>query len=124
VRPEEEQEAAWKFIKWLVEPEQQAEWFVGSGYLPASHAAVDVPAARDVIAKYPQFQVPLDLYLNSPATPAALGALLGPFRQVREELSRAVEAMLSGAKDPDQALEDAAAESNRIIEEYNQRVKD
>jgi len=124
VRPEEEQEAAWKFIKWLVEPEQQAEWFVGSGYLPASHAAVDVPAARDVIAKYPQFQVPLDLYLNSPTTPAALGALLGPFRQVREELSRAVEAMLSGAKDPDQALEDAAAESNRIIEEYNQRVKD
>ena len=124
LRPEEEQEAAWKFIKWLVEPEQQAEWFVGSGYLPASHAAVDLPAARDVIAEYPQFQVPLDLYLNSPTTPAALGALLGPFRQVRESINQAVEAMLSGAKDPDQALEDAAAESNRIIEEYNQRVKD
>ena len=85
LRPEEEQEAAWKFIKWLVQPEQQAEWLVGSGYLPASHAAVDLPAVRDVIAKYPQFQVPLDLYLNSPTTPAALGALLGPFRQVREE---------------------------------------
>ncbi len=124
VRPQEEQEAAWKFIKWLVEPQQQAEWFVGSGYLPASHAAVDLPAARDVIAKYPQFQVPLDLYLNSPTTPAALGALLGPFRQVREDLSRAVEAMLSGAKDPDQALEDAAASANQAIEEYNQRVGD
>jgi sn-glycerol 3-phosphate transport system substrate-binding protein len=124
LRPEEEQEAAWKFIKWLVEPEQQAEWFAGTGYLPASRAAVDLPAAKDVIANYPQFQVPLDLYLNSPTTPAALGALLGPFWQVREELDRAVEAMLSGAKDPDQALEDAAAESNRIIEEYNQTVKD
>jgi len=124
LRPEEEQEAAWKFIKWLVEPEQQAEWLVGSGYLPASHAAVDLPAVRDVIARYPQFQVPLDLYLNSPTTPAALGGLLGPFRQVREELARAVEAMLSGAKDPDQTLKDAAAESNRIIEEYNQRLKD
>ena len=32
--------------------------------------------------------------------------------------------MLSGAKEPDQALEDAAAESNGIIEDYNQRVKD
>ncbi|MGQ9572783.1 MAG: extracellular solute-binding protein, partial [Dehalococcoidia bacterium] len=30
-RPEAEQEAAWKFIKWLMEPEQQAEWFAGSG---------------------------------------------------------------------------------------------
>jgi len=35
-----------------------------------------------------------------------------------------VEAMLSGAKDPDQALEDAAEESDRIIEEYNRRVED
>jgi len=124
LRPEEEQEAAWKFIKWLVEPEQQAEWFVGSGYMPANHAALDQPAAKDVIAKYPQFQVPLDLYLNSPTTPAALGGLLGPFRQAREELARAVEAMLSGSEDPIAALEDAAAESNRIIEEYNQRVED
>jgi sn-glycerol 3-phosphate transport system substrate-binding protein len=124
LRPEEEQEAAWKFVKWLMEPQQQAEWFAGSGYLPVSHAALDLPAAKDVTAEYPQFQVPLNLYLNSPTTPAALGALLGPFWQIREELSRAAEAMLSGARDPDQALEDAAAESNRMIEEYNQRVGD
>jgi sn-glycerol 3-phosphate transport system substrate-binding protein len=124
LRPEEEQEAAWKFVKWLTEPEQQAEWFAGSGYLPASRAAVDLPAAGDVVAKYPLFQVALDLYLNSPTTPAALGALLGPFWQVREALNTGVEAMLAGAKEPDQALEDTAAESNRIIEEYNQRVKD
>ena len=66
----------------------------------------------------------LDLYLNSPTTPAALGALLGPFWQVREALNTGVEAMLAGAKDPDQALKDAAAESDRIIEDYNQRVQD
>jgi sn-glycerol 3-phosphate transport system substrate-binding protein len=124
LRPEREQEAAWKFVKWLMEPEQQAEWFAGSGYLPVNRSAVDLPAARDVIAQYPQFQVPLDLYLNTPMTPAALGALLGPARQVREAISSSVEAMLSGSKDPAQALEDAAAEANRIIEEYNQRVKD
>jgi sn-glycerol 3-phosphate transport system substrate-binding protein len=124
LRPEEEQQAAWKFVKWLVEPEQQAEWFAGSGYLPVSRAAIDLPAAKDVVAKYPLFQVALDLYLDSPTTPAALGALLGPFWQVREALNSGVEAMLAGAKEPDQALEDAAAESNRVIEEYNQRVKD
>jgi sn-glycerol 3-phosphate transport system substrate-binding protein len=124
LRPEEEQEAAWKFVKWLAEPEQQAEWFAGSGYLPVSRAAVDLPAARDVVAKYPLFQVALDLYLSSPTTPAALGALLGPFWQVREALNTGVEAMLAGAKEPDQALEDAAAKANQVIEEYNQRVED
>jgi sn-glycerol 3-phosphate transport system substrate-binding protein len=124
LRPEAEQEAAWKFIKWLMEPEQQAEWFAGTGYLPVNHLAVDLPAAKDVIAQYPLFQVPLDLYLNSPTTPASLYALLGPFWRVDEALYQAIEAMLSGTKDPDQALEDAAAESNRIVEDYNQRVKD
>jgi sn-glycerol 3-phosphate transport system substrate-binding protein len=123
-RPEEEQEAAWKFIKWLMEPEQQAEWFAGSGFLPVSHAALDVPAARDVIAQYPLFQIPLDLYLASTATPAALAPVLGPYWQVLEAVYQGVERMLSGAQEPDQALEDAAAESNRIIEEYNKRVKD
>jgi sn-glycerol 3-phosphate transport system substrate-binding protein len=124
LRPEEEQEAAWKFIKWLMEPEQQAEWFAGSGYLPVNHAALDLPAAQDVIAQYPLFQVPLNLYLNTPLTPAALDVLLGPARQFREAIAQGVEAMLAGAKDPDQALEDAAAEDNQLIEQYNERVKD
>jgi len=121
-RPESEQQAAWKFTKWLMEPEQQAEWFAGSGYLPVSSKAADLPTARDVIAKYPQFQVPLDLYLETPATPAALGALLGPFYQVREAINSNIEAMLAGAKDPEQALSDAAAEATDAIEQYNERV--
>jgi sn-glycerol 3-phosphate transport system substrate-binding protein len=124
-RPEAEQEAAWKFIKWLMEPEQQAEWFAGTGFLPISRAAINLPVAKDVIARYPEFRVPVDIYLNNATRTAVQGvALAGPFLQVREELSRAVEAMLAGTKDPEQALEDAATESNRIIEEYNQRVKD
>ena len=123
-RSEQEQEAAWKFIKWLIEPEQQAEWFAGSGYLPVSRSSLDLPAAREVVARYPLFRVALDLYLNAPATPATLGALLGPHRQVQEFVIQAVEQMLAGAKDPLPALEEAAARSNQAITEYNQRVGD
>jgi sn-glycerol 3-phosphate transport system substrate-binding protein len=124
VRPKEEQEAAWKFIKWLLEPEQQAEWFAGSGYLPVSHSAVDLPAAQDVLAHYPLFQVPFDLYLNAPANPATEGTILGPYQKVREAVYRGVEEMLSGMKDPQQALDDAAAGANDAIDEYNQQVGD
>jgi sn-glycerol 3-phosphate transport system substrate-binding protein len=123
-RPKEEQEAAWKFIKWLMEPEQQAEWFAGSGYLPVSHSAVDLPATQDVLAEYPLFQVALNLYLNTPANPATEGTILGPLDKVREATYRGVEEMLSGAKDPEQALADAAANANEAIKEYNQRVKE
>jgi sn-glycerol 3-phosphate transport system substrate-binding protein len=124
VRPKEEQEAAWKFIKWLMEPEQQAEWFAGSGYLPVSRSSIDLPAAQDAVNHYPLFQQALDLYLNAPATPTSLMAALGPVKKVDEAVYSAVEEMLSGAKDPDQALADAAAEANAAITDYNQRLKE
>ena len=122
VRPKEEQEAAWKFIKWLMQPEQQAEWFAGSGYLPVSRSSVDLPAAQDAIARYPLFRQALDLYLNAPATPATLVAALGPFQKVREAVYRGMEEMLNAGKDPDQALADAAATANEAIDEYNRTV--
>ena len=121
-RPEEEQEAAWKFISWLLQPEQQAEWFAGSGCLPVSRSAVDLPAARDIVAQYPLFQVALDVYLNAPANPASLGAMIGPFPEVREAIERGLEEMLSGNKDPMEALEEAAARADEILADYNKRV--
>ena len=123
-RPEQEQEAAWKFIKWLMEPEQQAEWFAGTGYLPVSRSSIDLPAAKDILARYPLYQVPLDAYLDTPATPATVGGIIGPADEVAEAMMRAVEEMLLTGKDPIQALEDAAAESNKALEEYNRRVGD
>ena len=82
--PKEEQEAAWKFIKWLMEPEQQAEWYAGSGFLPVSISAYDLPAAKEIEAKYPQFKVAAELYLATSSSPATLGPLLGPQLDVSE----------------------------------------
>ena len=122
-RPEQEQMAAWKFVKWLTEPEQQAEWFAGTGYMPVSRSSVDLPAAQDIVALYPLFQVPLDLYFSTPATPATAGAILGPSDQVAEIVDTAVEEMLVGDKEPAQALKDAAARADQTLAEYNERVE-
>jgi len=121
-RPEAERDAAWKFIKWLVEPEQQAEWFAGSGYLPVRNSAYDLPAAKDIIARYPQFQIPVDLFAKTATTSAALGPLLGPFQQVREAVAGAIESMLSGAASPDEAMEAAVKNGNDAISDYNRRM--
>ncbi len=122
LRPEEEQEAAWKLVKWFLEPEQQAEWFAGSGQLPVSLSSVDQPAAQEVLTRYPLFQTALDLYLGAPATPASLGVILGPFPEVREAMQDGAEQMLVGGKDPVDALESAAEQANEAIERYNERV--
>jgi len=123
LRPQEEQEAAWKFIKWFLEPEQQAEWFAGSGQLPVSRSSVELPAAQEVLAQYPFFETALRLYLGVPANPASLGAILGPFPEVREAIQDGVEEMLVGGKDPIKALDDAAERANQAIEKYNEWVE-
>ena len=121
-RPEQERDAAWKFIKWLVEPEQQAEWFAGSGFLPVRNSAYDLPAAKDIIAKYPEFQVPIDIFAKTATTTAALGPLLGPIQQVRGAVRDAIESMLSGSAGPDEALQAAVENADAAVKQYNDRM--
>jgi sn-glycerol 3-phosphate transport system substrate-binding protein len=121
-RPEVERDAGWKFIKWLVEPEQQAEWFAGSGYLPVRNSAYDLPAAKDIIAQYPQFQIPADLFAKTATSTAALGPLIGPFQQVRDAVTDAIESMLAGDATPEKAIAGAVEAGNAAISEYNKRL--
>jgi sn-glycerol 3-phosphate transport system substrate-binding protein len=121
-RPEAEQQAAWKVARWLAEPEQQAELFAGSGYLPVRVSAYDLEPSRQVLAKYPYYQVPVDLFVGTPSTPAKLGPRIGPFSQVREIVAKALEEMVVGSKDPVEALDGAAERATKEIQEYNRRV--
>jgi sn-glycerol 3-phosphate transport system substrate-binding protein len=121
-RSEAEQQAAWKAARWLAEPEQQAELFAGSGFLPVRVSAYDLEPSRQVLEKYPYYKVPVDLFVGSPSTPATLGALIGPFSQVRDTVGQALEEMVVGGKDPDQALNDAAERTTQQLRDYNQRV--
>lgn len=123
-RPKAEQQAAWTFLKWLLEPEQQAEWFAGSGFVALRQSAYSLPAAKRAMEKYPDFRVPVEelAFGPQPPTPETLGPVIGAFVEVREALAKAAEQMILGSKDPDQALAEAADESNRAIQEYNKRL--
>jgi sn-glycerol 3-phosphate transport system substrate-binding protein len=72
--PTEEQEAAWKFIKWLMEPEQQAEWYAGSGFLPVSISAYDLRRRK----RQRSIHSSDGGRTLSASSPAPLGPLLGP----------------------------------------------
>lgn len=49
----EEQLAAWLFIKWVSEPEQQATWASGTGYLATRQSTADL--LSDYLAKNPTY---------------------------------------------------------------------
>ena len=121
-QPEAEQQAAWKLARWLAEPEQQAELFAGTGYLPVRLSAYDLEASRQVLERYPYYQVPVDLFVRVPSTPAKLGPRIGPSAAVREIVAQALEQMVAGGKDPNQALDDAAQRVTKELQDYNSRV--
>ena len=121
-RPEAEQQAAWKLARWLAEPEQQAELFADTGYLPVRLSAYDLEASRQVLEKYPLYQVPVGLFVGVPSTPEKLGPRIGPSSEVGEILAQALEQMVAGGKDPDQALSDAADRATKALQDYNSRV--
>src|SRR5699024_12031963 len=45
---EEEQEAAWEFVKFMTDSEIQAEWAAGTGYFPITPSAYDEDVLKEV----------------------------------------------------------------------------
>jgi len=122
-KPEAEQQAAWEFIKYLAKPETQAYWSVNTGYFPITKSAYEQPLVKDNLAKYPQFQTAIDqLHASKPNT-ASTGAVMGVFPEARQIVEGAIEEALTGVKDPQKALDDAAKAITDKIATYNKTVK-
>ncbi|WP_339205152.1 ABC transporter substrate-binding protein [Paenibacillus sp. FSL K6-3182] len=122
-KPEAEQKAAWDFIKFLAKPETQAYWHINTGYFPITKKAYDEKIVADNLAKYPQFQTAVDQLHASIPSPASQGAVMGVFPEARQLVETAIEEALTGVKEPQKALDDAAKAITEKIANYNKTVK-
>lgn len=118
-----EEAAAWEFIKWCVEPKQQAWWHMNTGYFPVTRKAYDVPELKDHQKKYPQFATAINQLRDTPLTRATQGGLLGVFSQARQTIEGAIESVLLGKAKSLDALKAAAKEIDAAIARYNDSVK-
>lgn len=48
--PKERQDAAWRFMLWLAQPQQQLAWIKKSNYVPVTRATTELPAFRTYVA--------------------------------------------------------------------------
>ena len=58
--PRPEQEAAFAFLRWMMEPAQARAWATRTGYIPVSRAAIDELSASGYYRAHPNDQVALD----------------------------------------------------------------
>lgn len=55
--PDEQKEAAWAFLKFIMTPDSNAEMFTVTGYLPILHSTADHPQAKAHLAANPEWSV-------------------------------------------------------------------
>ncbi len=108
-----EREAAMKFIQWVTSPKHAAEWAIATGYVAVSPAAWDTPEMKKYLADFPAPTVARD---QLQYTVAELSTHEN--QRVTKALNDGLQAALTGAKTPQQALQDAQREAERILRPY------
>ncbi len=108
-----QQEAAFKFIQWITQPERAAKWSMDTGYVAVSSAAYDTP----LLKKYGQdFAAALVARDQLPVSVAEFST--HDNQRVTKVLNDALQAALNGTKTPKQALQDAQREADRLLRSY------
>jgi len=117
-KPEEEQQAAWDFMKYLQTPEIQAEWHVGTGYFAINPAAYEEQTVKDAYKEMPQLQVTVDQLQSTIPSYATQGALMDMIPEGRKIMETALETVYNGG-DVDEAYHTAVEQFNAAIEQAN-----
>jgi sn-glycerol 3-phosphate transport system substrate-binding protein len=98
-----QQELAWQFIRWFLEPENQARWTEASYYLPARRSATRTRVFQEFLAENPEYSrivEQLDFARTEPKTKEWFAG--------RIYLNDAIEEAMRLGRSPQQALDDAA----------------
>jgi sn-glycerol 3-phosphate transport system substrate-binding protein len=115
---ENEQEAAWEFMKYLTTPEVQAKWHLETGYFAINPAAYEEESVKKAWEETPQIKVTVDQLQDTKPGLATQGALISVFPESRQQIVTALEDLYQG-KDPQEALDEAVKGTNRAIEIAN-----
>ena len=108
-----EQEAAFKFIKWITTAERAAQWGIDTGYVAVRPDSWDTPAMKKYVAEFPQAAVARD---QLPVSVAEFST--HDNQRVTKVLNDNLQAALTGTKTAAAAMKDAQTEATRILKDY------
>jgi sn-glycerol 3-phosphate transport system substrate-binding protein len=118
--------AAWQFMKFMAEEDQQATWHTGTGYFPVR---TDISGNADLIAFWdenPNFVTAINQLETTKTTLddgspnyAVLGGLAGPAPAIRRLIVEAYSSVLDDGMTAKEALDAAAEKANQELDNYN-----
>lgn len=115
--PDETQQAAYEFVKFVVSSEIQARWAANTGYFPVNQGAYDEQVLIDAMDELPALASANEQAQETGGDAGALSVLSGV--DVSSHIADTWEAVYDGA-DPQEALDGAATEVTSLLETYNE----
>ncbi len=104
-----QQLAAWMFLKWLLQPENDAQWALATGALPLRKSSQDLPDMQTYLKQNPQYKAACELLAYAQAEP-----LLPNWSQVRALLADAAASICAVKAEPADALAAAQSAAERL----------
>jgi sn-glycerol 3-phosphate transport system substrate-binding protein len=106
--PKENQDAAWKFAKFMTRPDNAAYWSIESGYVAVNKKSYDLPEMKAFLEQFPQMTVARDQLKYAKPKMMAVN-----YQLIRNAMTTNLDAALEGKKTPEKAL----ADTQKLIEE-------
>ena len=109
----EERAASMKLIRFLTAPDRTAEWSISTGYIGTRPDAYETDKLKSYVMEFPPAAVARDQLEFATAE-------LSTYQtgRVRKLLDDAIQATLTGAKSPEEALGSAQDQADRLLKRY------
>ncbi len=117
---EEEYKGVAAFLNFLSSPEIQAKWHQDTGYLPITQAAADLTREQGFYEANPGTDIAvIQMTANAP-TDNSKGLRLGSFDQIRGIIDEELEAVWSGDKSAQEAMDSAKERGDALLRRFEQ----
>jgi len=117
--PPEEQAGSWRFLEFMLQPENAKGWHIRGSYLPIVKSVGDEPDVqafwKDKVAGV-LLKPAVDQLAD--ADPDEPGPLIGPYTDFTDDLENAIEGVLLSGDNGDEALASAQDEVTQSLERY------
>ena len=121
-----ENAAAWQFMKFMAEADQQITWHTGTGYFPVRADLQDNSDLIQFWGENPNLRTAIEQLLSTNtvidgnANYAVLGGRAGPFPAIRRIIVEAYSRVLDDGLSAQEALDEAAEKANEELANYNE----
>ena len=102
---------AWAFIQWFTSPEVHLDYAIATGHLPIRKSETELPAYQDYLAKYPASEV----FVANLDNVTKARPNIPEYPKISMALGQAVQSVLLGRAEPDQAVTAASQAIDAIL---------